>query len=134
MSRRDYTMQQKMKLLAAALDLCPTCEAEYVKYAFVPGRGDPFELFREILWKWFGQWSHGAGCPPEAFPEARSGAPADAQKVPDGQVVLDSSLAFPKPSGGSHSAETPQPYSVVTNASSSGMKFEPLTPLSEMLK
>lgn len=80
MARKTYSYDQRVRLLIAAMDLCPNCEKEFRKFAEVPGR-DAFELFREVIWKWFGQWSHGRGCPPEAFPGPTQDSPGTRQEA-----------------------------------------------------
>lgn len=92
---RVFTHAEKVKLLMAALDLCPECRREFLNYANVPGR-DAIVLIKEQVWKIWGNWPHGAGCPgPEAPAGTSPGAPVGAGTGPGHQEVLASTPPAP---------------------------------------
>lgn len=66
MSRFSYA--DRVKMLAAALEFCPACQEEFSRYAAGQG-SDIISFIREQLWKIWGTWDHGAGCPRPVQPE-----------------------------------------------------------------
>ena len=54
--------KDEFELIARALKLCPACRADFKKFAESSGRSLT-QVFRYEIWKYFGEWNHGEGCP-----------------------------------------------------------------------
>lgn len=57
-----FTQAEKIKMIMAAFEFCPSCQKQFLEYASGSG-SDPVRFMRELLWRLWGQWPHGEGCP-----------------------------------------------------------------------
>jgi hypothetical protein len=90
--KRIFTYDERLRMLAAAMDFCPDCQREMDSFARQQGK-DVFTLIREVIWKWYGQWPHGAGCPqPEAAATAAPEAQAEPRKALEAQTLRGTTL------------------------------------------
>lgn len=93
-----FTQAEKIKMLMAAFEFCPACQKQFLEYAAGAGT-DPIKFMRELLWKLWGMWEHGEGCPqlvqPEAPARAAQVAPEERRLGPE----APSSVALPGSSG-----------------------------------
>ncbi len=83
-----FSYQERLKMINAAMEFCPECQRELAKFASDKGT-DVFGLIREVIWKWYGQWPHGEGCPPEV----------PARTAPDALGSRQAGLTAEVPSG-----------------------------------
>jgi len=91
----SLTYDQRVRALSLSLDMCQDCARDLDIYAKSRGM-DVFVVIRELLWKSWGHWSHGHGCPPplpvQAIshdnPESSERAPAAAPAVAGARSVV----------------------------------------------
>ena len=88
-----FTYAERVRMLMAAFEMCPECQAEFKRFAEVPGR-DAIEFMRDLLWNLWQNWPHGAGCP-RALPEVPARIAPDAVGSSQGASAAEAAAQQP---------------------------------------